>query len=252
MPTGPIAADNYIDDPNRTTEEVQDALNQIFDYVRSLKAEVDVLSSTVVREAAVRGVGSGLTQVPDNTELNTRLGTTGNLGNAAQKNEGPGGGLDADTVDGVHGTDLALKAVSISAGGGLTGGGDLSANRTISHADTSSAGSVNNSGLTFIQDVTIDGYGHVTGLASASVTLANVNSGATAGAVGSYATLINTTATNFSQGATTAGSNLLYAACGGSDGITPASPGGTWRCMGVAFNTASSEPNRTAIWLRIS
>jgi len=55
---------------------------------------------------------------------------------------------------------------TISAGTGLTGGGDLSANRTISHDNTSSQGSVNNSGGTVIQDVTLDGFGHVTGLAS--------------------------------------------------------------------------------------
>ena len=37
---------------------------------------------------------------------------------------------------------------------------------TISHADTSTQGSVNNSNGTVIQDVTLDTYGHVTGLAS--------------------------------------------------------------------------------------
>ena len=37
---------------------------------------------------------------------------------------------------------------------------------TISHADTSSQGSVNNSNGTVIQDVTLDGYGHVTALGS--------------------------------------------------------------------------------------
>jgi len=41
---------------------------------------------------------------------------------------------------------------------------------TISHADTSSQASVNNSGLTVIQDVTLDTYGHTTGLASVDLT----------------------------------------------------------------------------------
>ena len=59
-----------------------------------------------------------------------------------------------------------LLGTTISAGSGLIGGGDLSANRTISHDDTSSQGSVNNSGGTVIQDVTLDGFGHVTGLES--------------------------------------------------------------------------------------
>src|SRR6056297_2463528 len=78
-----------------------------------------------------------------------------------------------DGIDGVA-KDLqtqinskAAGATTISAGAGLTGGGNLTANRTISHADTSSQASVNNSGRRFIQDVTLDGFGHVTGLVSA-------------------------------------------------------------------------------------
>jgi hypothetical protein len=60
----------------------------------------------------------------------------------------------------------ALQTTTISAGSGLTGGGSLASNRTISHADTSTQASVNNSGGTVIQDITLDGFGHVTGLAS--------------------------------------------------------------------------------------
>ena len=45
---------------------------------------------------------------------------------------------------------------------------------TLSHADTSSQGSVNNSGATVIQDVTLDTYGHVTALGSHTLTLANL------------------------------------------------------------------------------
>jgi hypothetical protein len=63
----------------------------------------------------------------------------------------------------------AATSTLISAGDGLTGGGDLSANRTISHADTSLQASVDNSGTTFIQDITLDTYGHVTGIGSATV-----------------------------------------------------------------------------------
>lgn len=69
-------------------------------------------------------------------------------------------------------------AMTVTAGSGLTGGGLLgTANQSgatsvmISHADTSSQASVNNSGATFIQDVTLDTYGHVTGLSSATVSI---------------------------------------------------------------------------------
>lgn len=42
---------------------------------------------------------------------------------------------------------------------------------TVNHADTSSQASVDNSGNTFIQDITLDTYGHITGIASATVAL---------------------------------------------------------------------------------
>jgi len=46
---------------------------------------------------------------------------------------------------------------------------------TISHKDTSTQSSVNNSARTYIQDITLDGAGHVTGLTSASETVTNTN-----------------------------------------------------------------------------
>jgi len=82
--------------------------------------------------------------------------------------------------------DKADDTTTITAGNGLTGGGDLSANRTlnvgagsgisvtadaVAHADTSTQASVNNSGRTYIQDVTLDDFGHVTALTSATETV---------------------------------------------------------------------------------
>ena len=62
---------------------------------------------------------------------------------------------------------------SVATGGGLTGG-TITSTGTLRHADTSSQGSVNNSGATVIQDVTLDTYGHVTALGSHTLTLANL------------------------------------------------------------------------------
>jgi hypothetical protein len=78
------------------------------------------------------------------------------------------------TIANVDGLQSALdskaeEAVTISAGAGLTGGGNLTQNRTISHADTSSQASVNNSNGTVIQDITLDTYGHITSLGSANL-----------------------------------------------------------------------------------
>jgi len=68
---------------------------------------------------------------------------------------------------------------TITAGSGLSGGG--TGNVTLSHSDTSSQASVNGSGRTYIQDITLDTYGHVTGLATASETVVNTNTTYSAG-----------------------------------------------------------------------
>ena len=49
---------------------------------------------------------------------------------------------------------------------------------TINHSDTSTQASVNNSGATVIQDVTLDTYGHVTGLASKTLSYTDVGAAA--------------------------------------------------------------------------
>ena len=64
-------------------------------------------------------------------------------------------------------TSTSGTVTSVATGGGLTGG-TITSSGTISHADTSSQSSVNNSGSTFIQDITLDTYGHVTAITSAS------------------------------------------------------------------------------------
>ena len=58
---------------------------------------------------------------------------------------------------------------------------------TIEHSDTSSQASVNNAGNTFIQDITLDEFGHITALTSASVSASatNVNTDGTPTAVAS-------------------------------------------------------------------
>ncbi len=80
-------------------------------------------------------------------------------------------------VDGLQ-TALDAKAddsTTITAGNGLTGGGSLGANRTISHSDTSSQASlVALTGAAVVSDVDLDTYGHVTNLTTRNLTLANL------------------------------------------------------------------------------
>jgi len=59
------------------------------------------------------------------------------------------------------------SVTTISAGTALAGGGS-GGSVTLTHGNTSSQGSVSNSGSTFIQDVNVDGFGHVSDLGSAA------------------------------------------------------------------------------------
>ena len=97
--------------------------------------------------------------------------------------------------------------ITISAGGGLSGGADFTTNQsanetiTVSHADTSTQASVNNTGRTYIQDVTLDTYGHVTGLTSATETV--TDSGNTITSIGTSGDLSSGNITLIPGGATT-------------------------------------------------
>lgn len=98
--------------------------------------------------------------------------------------------LDPDTPLSISGHTITLKrgddsTVSVtvpdnnttySAGSGISLSGT-----TFSHSDTSTASSVNNSGNTFIQDITLDGFGHITALNSATVTVGNATQSIAAG-----------------------------------------------------------------------
>jgi cytoskeletal protein CcmA (bactofilin family) len=86
----------------------------------------------------------------------------------------------AHVISNVDGLQSALDAkaddtTTITAGSGLTGGGSIGVNRTISHADTSTQASLTAlTGAAVVSDVDVDTYGHVTGLATRNMTLADL------------------------------------------------------------------------------
>ena len=82
---------------------------------------------------------------------------------------------DGSKLDGIESN--AKNDQTITAGAGLSGGG--TGDVTLSHSDTSSQGSSNNSGRTYIQDITLDTYGHVTGLSTATETVVNTDTNTT-------------------------------------------------------------------------
>lgn len=79
------------------------------------------------------------------------------------------------------GTNIAVAdsnndTFTFAQGGGLTVLVDATNDKVMySHADTSSQASVNNSGRTYIQDITLDEYGHITGLVSATESVVDTN-----------------------------------------------------------------------------
>lgn len=69
-----------------------------------------------------------------------------------------------------------VTQVAVTNGGGLVVSGSpitASGTITVSHADTSSQASSSNSGRTYIQSITLDDYGHVTGISTASESVTN-------------------------------------------------------------------------------
>jgi len=84
--------------------------------------------------------------------------------------------IDGTTVEGRSAaevrSDLNIEdgATANSAGNAIT-----ISNGVINHSDTSSQASSNNSGRTYIQDITLDTYGHVTGIATATETVTDTN-----------------------------------------------------------------------------
>ena len=78
-------------------------------------------------------------------------------------------------------TDIGNGTLTVQGTGALGGSGTFTANQSgnttisISHDDTSSQASVNNSGRTYIQDITLDEYGHITGITSATETVVNTD-----------------------------------------------------------------------------
>jgi hypothetical protein len=137
-------------------------------------------------------------------------------GNAADNNELTllAGTLTADqtiTLPDATGTvaltsDISDDTITITAGNALDGGGTFTLNGsatevTIDHADTSTQASVNNSGRTYIQDITLDTYGHITGITSATETVVNSdNQLATAAALIDVSAMGTNTTASFTHG----------------------------------------------------
>jgi len=154
-------------------------------------------------------------------------------GNAADENELTllAGTLTADrtvTLPDATGTvaltsDINDGTLTVQGNNGLTGSGTFTANDsdsptiTLSHADTSSQASVNNSGRTYIQDITLDTYGHITAITSATETVTNTDTQlATAAAVIDVSAMASNSTASFTHGL--ASQNLIVQMYDTNDG----------------------------------
>lgn len=163
--------------------------------------------------------------------------------------------------------------ITVTGAGALNGSGSFTVNQagntsiTLNH-DTSSQGSSNNSGNTFIQDITLDSYGHITGIGTATASSGPSTSGTTVGtltspssatvsiAAGKYFHLVQTgtaltyTATvsgggfvNFGTGAIQTSGNFSVGGgqtspvCFTASGVTFQTTGGTNSGVGAIYQT---------------
>ena len=95
-------------------------------------------------------------------------------------NDGDGTSAFATLNDIGHLGGGTVTSITLKAGSGIALDTDntaitTSGTRTISHADTSSQSSSSNSGRTYIQSLTLDTYGHVTGISTATETVTNTD-----------------------------------------------------------------------------
>jgi len=106
-----------------------------------------------------------LSQFNNDSGFATTSGVSGSISSAVND-----GTLTIFAGDGM-GTNLA----SDDNVGSFTANQSSASNIIINHGNTSDQASSNNSGRTYIQDITLDTYGHVTGLATATETVTNTD-----------------------------------------------------------------------------
>jgi len=194
-----------------------------------------------------------LSQLANNLNTSGQLDATDGLVNAVPV---ANGGTGASSASGAR-TNLGLTIgtnVPSPTGTGASGTWaiSISGNAATATSATSATNATNAVNATNATNAT--NASTVTTITTTQVLSAT--SGATIGAVGTYAFLVSTTATSTNPGVTKAGSDLRYSdnSAAAYTSTTPPHPTGTWRCMGYDSSFVCCGLNffRATLWLRIS
>ena len=158
--------------------------------------------ATVVSDIDINITTDTLGHVTDaNGVISTRTLTLGDLGYTGATDADNYGSWSIRDGDTTTYTITSGDTLQIASGGGITSNFTADDVLTISHNDTSSQASVNNSGRTYIQDITLDTYGHITGITSATETVTNTDTQlATAAALIDVSAMGANTTASFTHG----------------------------------------------------
>ena len=235
-------------------------------YAASLRAtgvttsEFNILDGLTASTAELNKLDGATVTTSELNKLDGFTGSATDLNYAASLRATGVTSTEFNYLDGVTSniqTQLNGKITSVSTGGGLTGG-STSGSVTISHANTSSQGSVNTSGTTVIDSVSVDTYGHVTSMATRDMgaSIRSEIGSTTFPSVGCYMLLRAVAGSARLYNNTLSGGSLSASDANGGPYVSGSNVviiGGSWRCAGrsdAGTLTTADRANETTLWVR--